>query len=197
MNSRKAASHGMQDDAFTRGKTPMTKAEVRAITLAKLQLKTTDVLVDLGAGTGSISIEAARVLHEGKVIAVERKSDAVALIKANCEKFSLVNLKILECEAPFGLEAIAHADKVMIGGSGGHLSELVRWAYEILPAGGRIAMNMITMENVHLGWKALKACGFIDCEMVQVIVSKGKMAGGYTMMVGQNPVFVLSARKEL
>ena len=195
MNSRKIASHGMADEDFERGKTPMTKAEVRAVTLAKLQLKDTDIFVDLGAGTGSISIEAARVLHKGKVIAVERKSDAITLIKKNCDKFAIDNLEILQSEAPYGLEVISRADKIMIGGSGGHLSELVAWAYKILPQNGRIAMNMITMENVHQGWKAMKACGFEDCEMVQLTVSKGKRIGDYTMMMGQNPVYVLSARK--
>jgi cobalt-precorrin-6B (C15)-methyltransferase len=195
MTENTRASHGMNDSDFERGSVPMTKAEVRAVTLAKLQLKTNDVFVDLGAGTGSISIEAARVLHQGKVIAVERKAEAVELIRKNCRKFKIENLKILEYEAPEGLETITHADKIMIGGSGGHLKDLIQWAYEILPLDGRIAMNMITMENVHTGWEMLKICGFEDLEMVQLTVSRGKTLAGYTMMMGQNPVFVLSARK--
>lgn len=191
----RTASHGIPDSEFERGNVPMTKAEVRAVTLSKLQLKTSDCLVDLGAGTGSVSIEAALVLTEGRVIAVERKSEAVALLRRNREKFECENLEIIESEAPTGLEAISHVQKVMIGGSGGHLTELVRWAARVLEVDGRIAMNMITLENVHAGWEALKSCGFDELEIVQVMISKGKQIGDYTMMMGQNPVYILSARK--
>lgn len=173
----------------------MTKAEVRAVTLAKLQLKHTDLVVDLGAGSGSLSIEAARLLTEGSVVSVERKAEAIAVIKQNCEKFKCENITILEMEAPAGLNQISYADKVIIGGSGGHLAELIEWAKQVMPEGGRLVMNMITLENLHIGWETMQGQGFDDLELVQIVVSKGKGVGAYTMMMGENPVYVISGRK--
>lgn len=194
-NKKKQASHGIPDAAFERGKTPMTKAEVRAVTLAKLQLKKNDVLVDIGAGTGSITIEAACLLTEGKVIAVERSPAAIELVRRNQKKFGCENIEIMNLEAPEGLNDLKGITKIMIGGSGGHLAELVAWAVQVLPPNGRLVLNMITVENIHAGWQALQKFGFEDLEMVQLAVSKGKPVGKVTMMMGQNPVTILSARK--
>lgn len=193
---KRPVSVGIADCEFKRGKVPMTKAEVRAVTLAKLQLMNTDLVVDLGAGSGSLSVEAARLLTEGSVIAVERKAEAIEVLKRNCKKFGCENIRIIQTEAPIGLEQIPYADKVMIGGSGGHLAELIHWVYGILPVGGRLVMNMITLENLHIGWETIRNLGFDDLELVQVAVSKGKGVGAYTMMMGENPVYVISARKE-
>lgn len=173
----------------------MTKAEVRAVTLSKLQLKNSDIIVDLGAGSGSLSIESARLLTEGSVISVERNPQAIAVLKQNRKKFACENMKILEMEAPLGLDQIAYADKVIIGGSGGHLAELIHWANQVMPYGGRLVMNMITLENLHIGWETIQGCGFDEVELVQVVVSRGKGVGSVTMMMGENPVYVISGRK--
>lgn len=174
----------------------MTKAEVRAVTLAKLQLKNTDIVVDLGAGSGSLSIEAARLVTEGAVVSVERKAEAIAVLRQNREKFACENMTILELEAPVGLDQITYADKVIIGGSGGHLAELIGWAHQILPEGGRLVMNMITLENLHIGWETIQHLGFEEVDLAQILVNKGKGVGSVTMMMGQNPVYVISGRKE-
>lgn len=172
----------------------MTKAEVRAVTLSKLQLKNSDIVVDLGAGSGSLSIESARLLTEGSVISVERNPAAIAVLKQNRKKFACENMKILEMEAPLGLDQIAYADKVIIGGSGGHLAELINWANRVMPQDGRLVMNMITLENLHIGWETIQGLGFDEVELVQVVVSRGKGVGSVTMM-GENPVYVISGRK--
>ena len=195
-NEKRPVNSGIKDSEFVRGKVPMTKAEVRAVTLAKLQLENTDIVVDLGAGSGSLSIEAARLLTEGSVVSVERKPEAIAVLKQNREKFGCENIRIMEMEAPVGLDQIPYADKVIIGGSGGHLAELIVWAHTVLPEGGRLVMNMITLENLHIGWEKIQHLGFDELEVVQILVSKGKGVGSVTMMMGENPVYVISGRKE-
>jgi cobalt-precorrin-6B (C15)-methyltransferase len=194
-NEKRPVNSGIKDSDFIRGKVPMTKAEVRAVTLSKLQLKNSDIVVDLGAGSGSLSIESARLLTEGSVISVERNPQAIAVLKQNREKFGCKNMKILEMEAPVGLDQIAYADKVIIGGSGGHLAELIDWVNQIMPRGGRLVMNMITLENLHIGWKTIQQLGFDELDLVQIVVSRGKGVGSVTMMMGENPVYVISGRK--
>ena len=194
-NEKRPVNSGVKDSEFIRGTVPMTKAEVRAVTLSKLQLKNSDIVVDLGAGSGSLSIESARLLTEGSVISVERNPSAIAVLKQNRKKFACENMKILEMEAPLGLDQIAYADKVIIGGSGGHLAELINWANRVMPQDGRLVMNMITLENLHIGWETIQGLGFDEVELVQVVVSRGKGVGSVTMMMGENPVYVISGRK--
>jgi len=194
-NEKRPVNSGVKDNEFIRGTVPMTKAEVRAVTLSKLQLKNSDIVVDLGAGSGSLSIESARLLTEGSVISVERNPSAIAVLKQNRKKFACENMKILEMEAPLGLDQIAYADKVIIGGSGGHLAELINWANRVMPQDGRLVMNMITLENLHIGWETIQGLGFDEVELVQVVVSRGKGVGSVTMMMGENPVYVISGRK--
>lgn len=194
-NEKRPVNSGVKDSEFIRGKVPMTKAEVRAVTLSKLQLKNSDIVVDLGAGSGSLSIESARLLTEGSVISVERNPEAIEVLKQNRKKFACENMRILEMEAPLGLDQIAYADKVIIGGSGGHLAELIDWANRVMPQGGRLVMNMITLENLHIGWETIQGLGFDEVELVQVVVSRGKGVGSVTMMMGENPVYVISGRK--
>jgi len=194
-NEKRPVNSGVKDSEFIRGTVPMTKAEVRAVTLSKLQLKNSDIVVDLGAGSGSLSIESARLLTEGSVISVERNPAAIAVLKQNRKKFACENMKILEMEAPLGLDQIAYADKVIIGGSGGHLAELINWANRVMPQDGRLVMNMITLENLHIGWETIQGLGFDEVELVQVVVSRGKGVGSMTMMMGENPVYVISGRK--
>ena len=136
---------GLPDAAFVRGKVPMTKQEIRILTLVKAQIGPRDIVYDIGAGTGSLSIEAARLAPEGHVYAVERKEEAIRLIEANGERFGLENLSVIEAEAPAGLENLPLADAVLIGGSGGHLASILDCVAEKLREGGRLCDLCPTM----------------------------------------------------
>ena len=129
----------IEDEEFIRGEVPMTKLEVRILTLAKAQIKSDSVLVDVGAGTGSISIEAALLAPHGKIFALERKTEAVELIRRNAEKFSADNVEIICAEAPNGLENLPELDAAIIGGSGGQLETQSRFRRRrrLLPISGR------------------------------------------------------------
>ena len=116
---------GIDDERFIRGKIPMTKREIRILTLVNAQIGVNDIVIDIGAGTGSISIEAAKIATNGHVFAVERKLDGVKLIEKNAQKFSVKNITIINAEAPEGLAKIPKIDVAIIGGSGGVLEEIL------------------------------------------------------------------------
>lgn len=187
-----SATHGMEDAAFLRGKTPMTKAEVRAVSLAKLRLRVGDCLWDVGAGTGSVAVEAARVLRSGSVCAVEKDADALALLAQNKARFGLENLLIIAGAAPEALTALSKPDAVFIGGSSGNLDAIIDAALA-QNSDVRIVVNAIALETVGAALTAFSSRGLPDADCVQIAVSKANPVGRYHMMNGQNPVFILSA----
>ena len=170
----------------------MTKEEVRAVSVAKLRLRRGMTVWDVGAGTGSVSVEIARVLREGAVYAVEREPDALALIEQNRAKFGLWNLRPVAGSAPGVLGELPAPDAVFVGGSSGNLAEIVGAALEKNP-GARIVVNAVTLETVT---EALGCFGRLSLrapDAVQLSVSRVREAGHYHMMQAQNPVWVLSA----
>lgn len=188
---------GLPDAAFIRGKVPMTKQEIRILTLVKAQIGPRDIVCDIGAGTGSLSIEAARLAPEGHVYAVERKEEAIRLIEANGERFGLENLSVIEAEAPAGLENLPLADAVLIGGSGGHLAAILDCVAEKLREGGRLVINCITVQTLAEALDYLHAHETVyRYEAVQVQVSRLRRVGPYDMADAQNPVYIITCTKE-
>lgn len=183
------------DSEFIRGKVPMTKEEVRTVSLSKLRLKESDTLLDIGAGTGSLSIEAALMLKKGRVIAVERNSEGIELIGENCRKFGAENITVIEGMAPEALETVERVDAIFIGGSGGQLKAICALAAELLPTGGRVVINAVTLETITEAGEALKANGFTTPEIVQLAVNRLEPVGRVTMFKAANPVFVISSVK--
>lgn len=189
---------GLPDAAFVRGKVPMTKQEIRILTLVKAQIGPRDIVYDIGAGTGSLSIEAARLAPEGHVYAVERKEEAIRLIEANGERFGLENLSVIEAEAPAGLENLPLADAVLIGGSGGHLASILDCVAEKLREGGRLVINCITVQTLAEALDYLHAHETVyRYEAVQVQVSRLRRVGPYDMAEAQNPVYIITCTKEV
>lgn len=186
---------GIPDELFIRGKVPMTKEEVRAVTISKLRLKEDSVMVDVGAGTGSISIEAAHICTNGEVIAIERNADGIELIKQNSENFG-VPLKTLHGNAVERLKEIEQFDRAMIGGSGGELKEIIKLCDEKLTQDGICVVNCITVETLYEAIKYLKETGFHDIDVLSMNVSRGKFVGRYTMMEGLNPIYIISGMKK-
>ena len=189
---------GLPDAAFVRGKVPMTKQEIRILTLVKAQIGPRDIVYDIGAGTGSLSIEAARLAPEGHVYAVERKEEAIRLIEANGERFGLENLSVIEAEAPAGLENLPLADAVLIGGSGGHLASIRDCVAEKLREGGRLVLNCITVQTLAAALDYLHAHEAVyRYEAIQVQVSRLRRVGPYDMADAQNPVYIITCTKEV
>ncbi len=197
MNSRwPYKTHGIPDDLFIRGQAPMTKLEIRSVTLSKLMLKKDDKIVDIGAGTGSISIECALTANKGKVYSVEKKDNNIKLIQQNINAFNVKNIELIKGTAPEIIKEVSNVDKVIIGGSGGKLDEIFQWLEINLNQGGRLVMNFITLENMYRGLELLKIRSYKEIDVVQISVSKGRSLADLTMMEGYNPVYIISAAKE-
>ena len=184
-------THGIKDEEFIRGKAPMTKEEVRTVSLSKLCLTEDSVCYDVGAGTGSLSIEMALRAHQGKVWAVEKKEDAVELIRQNKVKFAADNLEIIEGLAPEALTDLPAPTHAFIGGSSGNLKEIVKLLIEKNPQ-VRIVVNCITLETVSEALETAKEFGFEENEIVQLNASRSKAIGRYHMMMGENPIYIIT-----
>ena len=180
------------DEEFIRGKIPMTKQEIRILTLAKARLESESIVVDIGAGTGSITIEAARLARNGKIFAIERKSEAIELIKRNVEKFSVDNVKIIQAEAPEGLEDLPELDAAIIGGSGGKLEKILDVLGLKLKIGGRVVVNAITLQTAAAALEYFKRRAW-NCEACLIQVTRLERVGSYDMMRALNPVWIIAA----
>lgn len=183
---------GLPDDGFVRGRIPMTKAEVRAVVMSRLRIRENEIVYDIGAGTGSVSVEMALAASGGMVFSIEKDAQAVELCKLNKERFSLHNMKIVEGTAPEALHSLPAPSVAFIGGSGGHLEEIVACLKEKNPY-VRLVVNAVTVENAERALRLLEGDGFTGAEAVQLQVSRYRKAGENHMAAAQNPVTVISA----
>ena len=180
---------GWPDEAFLRGKTPMTKQEVRAAALAKLAVAPTDILWDVGAGTGSVSVEMALAAPIGQVYAVECDADACALVRQNQAKFAASNLTLIAGKAPEALQNLPAPDAVFIGGSKGNMQAIVDAALAANPQ-TRLCIAAIALETLQQSIAALAAHG-LAAQVTQIAVSRSKAAGSLHLMMANNPVFLI------
>lgn len=181
---------GLPDEAFERGDVPMTKQEVRAAVLAKLAVRPEDILWDVGAGTGSVSVELALAAPRGRVYAVECRPEGCALIKANREKFRTRNLVLVEGLAPAALLDLPAPDAVFIGGSKGSLAAIVDAALDKNPD-ARICVSAIALESLSAAVAALTDKGR-TVQVSQIAVSRAKAVGGLHLMMAQNPIYLIT-----
>lgn len=187
----RAVTYGLPEEAFLRGDAPMTKREVRTVSISALQPVDGDIIWDVGAGTGSVSIELARLLPGATVYAVEKQAAAVELLEANKERFGAYQLQIVRGEAPGALEALPAPDGVFVGGSSGELMRIIELALQKNPS-VRIVVNAITLETLGEGLACFTRFGLRGQDVVQLCVSRSREVGRYHMMTGQNPVYILS-----
>lgn len=192
---------GIPDELFQRGSgadgvVPMTKSEVRAVAISKLAMTRNAVCWDIGAGTGSVSIELALLADEGHVYAVEKKADAFALLKENIKKFGVGNITALEGSAPAVLAELPAPTHVFIGGSSGSIKDIIRSAMEKNPH-VRIAATAIALETVAELSSCFKEFSFTHKEAVCLNAARSRKAGPYNLMMASNPVYIYTFQKEV
>ena len=185
-------THGRADICFLRDvKTPMTKEEVREVSICKLHLTQNAVVYDIGSGTGSVAIEIAGVPGGVQVYAIERKPEAVELLRKNREQFHMDNIQIIEAPAPEGLEELPVPTHAFIGGSGGRLLDILQTLYRKNPH-MRIVINAISMETIAELKEVLDTFPVEEEEILQMQVSRVKKLGGYHLPQAENPVWICS-----
>ena len=182
---------GLPDDAFIRGKAPMTSSEIRSLSLCRLGLTSKAVLWDVGAGTGSVSVEAALACPEGRVLSIEFKKDALDLLEQNRARYCLQNMEIIEGRAPEALTLLPLPTHVFIGGSGGKVRDILKVVFSKNPW-ARVVVNCITSETLAELQTALKDLPVQGFQCTQVMVNREQMLGQYHYLKAGNPVFIIS-----
>ncbi len=188
---------GLADDAYHQRKPRaglITKREVRAVSLAWMALRRTSIVWDIGAGSGSVGIEAARLCPDGFVFAIEKNAEDAAIIRRNQHRFRLTNYRLTHARAPEGLDRWPDPDAVFIGGSGGELEQLIDIALSRLRPGGRLVMNFVTLENMHRAVTRLKERG-ADWELCQLSVCRNKPILDMQRLAPETPVWIIGAQR--
>lgn len=185
----------LSDDDFVRGKIPMTKAAIRDLSVAALEIHPTDVVYDIGAGTGSVTCAMAMKAFESFVYAVEKEDDGAELIKKNMDRLGIRNIRLVRGNAPAAMEGFPPADKVFIGGSKGNLSDIVR---KVLTDNEKavILVTAVTLETLSETVELFKTLD-IDYKVSCVNVSNAQRLGHYDLMKAENPVYMIRGEKKL
>jgi len=184
------ARTGIPDGEFIRGDVPMTKSPVRAVTMSRLAVRPEDLCFDIGAGTGSVTVEMALAAYRGHVWAIDKNPEAVSLTRKNCAAFHLGNVTALHAGALEALGELPAPDAVFLGGSGGGMRQLVDLVLSKNP-NARIVANAIALESAQAALEALEAHG-LETELLQIGTGIGRRVAGLHMMTAQNPIFIVT-----
>ena len=185
---------GIADEEFATAKKLITKQEVRAVTLSKLQLQDDLVMWDVGAGSGSVSIEASNLMPNGRIYALEKNTQYLTFIRDNLKKFVARNVMLIEAFAPEGLEELPDPDRVFIGGSGGMLEEIIDAVDKRLKREGVIVLNAVTLDTLTKAVEFLEDHGY-TVEVTCVNIAKTRGLTEYKMFDAHNPVYIIAAWK--
>ena len=172
----------------------ITKNEVRAVSLARMQLRANSVVWDIGAGSGSVGLEAARLCSLGHVYAIEKNVDDSAIVRANRKALGISNHTLVHSKAPEGLQHWPEPNSVFIGGSGGELAELIRLILQRMKPEGWLVMNFVTLENLAVAVETLKSLG-VAWDVLQLQASRSKPILHMNRMAAENPVWLVCAQK--
>ena len=190
---------GLPDNSFSQKK-PLkgliTKAEVRAVSLYYLGLRRDSVVWDIGAGTGSVALEAALIAHDGMVYAIERDTESLGFMQDNIQNLGPQNVQVVPGEAPDAFDGLPNPDSVFVGGSGGKLKAILDCSIRRLATEGRIVVNLAAIERANEAYHHLKALG-LHTELTTISASRGKeLPDGSTRLEALNPVFIVVGIKE-
>lgn len=188
---QRALTNSHKDDEFIRGKIPMTKEEIRTISISKLGIKSDSTVWDIGSGTGSIAIEIAGYSPDIEVYAIEKKEEARELIVQNARKFNVGNVHVIAGKAPASLAELPAPSHVFIGGSGGELEEILALIYEKNPH-TRVVINAVSLETIAQVTQLVPRLSVKDFEAVSMSVSRSRCVGKYNLMQAENPVMIFS-----
>ena len=182
----------IKDDEFIRGNCPMTKEDIRALSIWKMNLKENSTVLDVGSGTGTITVQASKISSNGVVYSIERDEDAISTTKINLDKFDCTNVILDEGDAVEILEKYIKEDKrfdsIFVGGSGGSLEKIIEMCSELLIQEGTIVMNFLTLYNAYKGIEVMKKLNYI-VDISQVNISKNR--GQSYMMIANNPIYIV------
>ena len=185
----------MRNRDFITGKVPITKEEVRAISINKLDLLNAKTFIDVGAGTGSISIEAGYHYQDLRVIAIERNDDALDLVNKNIENFNLTNVEVVKAYAPIELDIYNDVDAIFLGGTGNKLEEIIDWSKDLLVPGGRLVANFIIIDTFYEMLRLVREKGFKNVDVTVLNVSKLEKLGPGEYFKPHNPIYIISCEK--
>lgn len=183
----------MRNSEFITGDVPITKEEVRSISIKKLDLKNKKSFLDVGAGTGSISIDVAYNYEDIQVTSIECKDKAIELINKNIDKFKLDNIEVIQGYAPVDLDK--KVDAIFIGGTGGNLEEIISWSNEVLNKDGSLVANFIILDTFNETLKLLRKYKFKEIEATMLNVAKLEKLGRGDYFKPLNPIYIISCKK--
>jgi cobalt-precorrin-6B (C15)-methyltransferase len=188
---------GIPDEMFEREENiPITKEEVRVIALSKARLNNGSTVIDVGCGSGSITVEAAmQVVPNGKVYAIDQDENAIKLTRRNLTKFNVSNVEVIHSKAQEALGKVPIADAVFVGGTGGDTYDIIKLAYNKLKSKGRIVIDTILIETMYHSLKAADELKLVNVDVTQVTVAKSRKVSIGTMMLARNPVIIIAAEK--
>ncbi|OOM07448.1 precorrin-6Y C5,15-methyltransferase (decarboxylating) subunit CbiT [Clostridium saccharobutylicum] len=186
----------IKDEEFIRGKCPMTKEDIRILSIAKMNLDENSKVLDIGSGTGSITVQAAKIAKNGKVVSIEKEDEPFEVTKRNIEKFNCDNIEQIKDDASNSLEKIINKqikfDSIFVGGSGGTLEDIILKATSCLNDNGALVMNFITLDNVYKAIESAKKLNYkIDVSLINVSKNKENTL----MMIANNPIYIIQCTK--
>ena len=182
----------IKDSEFIRGNCPMTKEDIRALSIWKMNLSEDSTVLDIGSGTGTITVQASKISNNGVVYSIEKDEAAIAVTKINLEKFNCINVVLDEGDAVEILEKYIKEEKafdsIFIGGSGGSLEKIIDMCNKLLIENGTIVMNFITLDNAYKAIEVMKKLNYIiDISQVNISTNRGKSY----MMIANNPIYIV------
>ena len=193
----KSKTPGIPDEEFERTESvPITKEEVRSIQISKARLSVGQTVLDIGCGSGSITVEAGlQIESSGRVIGVDLDPNAIELTKTNLKKFNVSNATLILGNAKEKISELPEADAIFIGGTGGDTQEIVQSCESKLRSGGRIVIGVILIETLYAVLKTIEKLKFDSIDITQITIGKSRKTSTGTMMLARNPITVISATK--
>ncbi|MDA0756509.1 MAG: precorrin-6Y C5,15-methyltransferase (decarboxylating) subunit CbiT [Crenarchaeota archaeon] len=194
----KSKTPGIPDEEFERTESvPITKEEIRAIQISKGRLSAGQTVLDIGCGSGSVTIEAAiQVEESGKVIGIDIDPNAIKLTEKNLKKFGISNYTLIEGNAKDKISELPQVDTVFIGGTGGDTKDIVELCQNKIKSGGRIVIGVILIETLYSVLQIIEKLDFESIDITQITIGKSRKTKTGTMMLARNPVTIISATKK-